>query len=355
MIVSILDRHIGRTILYSTSLVFMVLLALFTFFEFVDKLDEANRATGGFYDVARYLALTTPRKIYELFPMAALLGTTLGLSSLAIDSELIAMRAAGVSLLRIVGSVLKVGAVFVVAATLIGELVAPQAENQAQRTRAESLRIGILQDNASIWLRDNLAFINIGEVLPDLSVLKINIYQFDAGSRLRTQIYAESGKYDNGRWHLRGVSQSTINDDQVQISHRDSEHWQSAIEPDMLAVFAVKPEGLSALNLFRYIRHLQRNNQETSRYKLAFWYKLVSPLTTGVMVVLAIPFVFMPLRNAGMGYRLFLGIMLGLSFFVFSRGFGYISLLYGVPPFVGAVLPSLLFLLLAAYLLRRVA
>lgn len=355
MMFSILDRHIGRTILYSTSLVFMVLLALFTFFEFVDKLDEAGRAAGGFYDVMRYLVLTTPRKIYELFPMAALLGTTMGMSSLAIDSELIAMRAAGVSLLRIVGSVLKVGALFVLAAIFIGELVAPPAESQAQRARAESLRIGILQDNASIWLRDHLAFINIGEVLPDLSVLKINIYQFDEHARLRSQIYADSGKYEDGVWYLRGVSQSDIHEDKVAISRQDSQTWRSAIEPDMLSVFAVKPEGLSALNLFRYIRHLQRNNQETSRYKLAFWYKLISPLTTGVMVVLAIPFVFMPLRSAGMGYRLFLGIMLGLGFFVLSRGFGYVSLLYGVPPFLGAVLPALLFLLLAGYLLRRVA
>lgn len=352
---SLLDRHIGQTIMYSTLLVFAVLLALFTFFEFVDKLDDVGRANTGISDVLRYLLLTSPRKMYELFPMAALLGTTLGLSSLAVDSELIAMRAAGVSLLRIVGAVAKVGGVFVLVAVLIGELVAPITEDLAQRGRAEKLRIGIQQDNAGVWLRDDFAFINIGEVLPDLSVLKINIYQFDDKNALRVQTYADSGRFEDGKWRLRGVSQSVITDKKVSISQRETEEWISAIEPQTLGVFAVKPEGLSALNLSRYIRHLARNNQETARYKLALWYKLVSPLTTGVMVVLAIPFVFMPLRSSGMGFRLFIGIMLGLAFFVISRGFGYFSVLYGVPAVVGAVLPTVLFFLLALYLLRRVA
>lgn len=355
MIITLLDRHIGRTIMYSTGLVFAVLIALFSLFEFIDKLDELGKAGTGLYDVLRYLVLTMPRKTYELFPMAALLGTTMGLSSLAVDSELIAMRAAGVSLLRIVKSVVKVGGVFVLVAVLVGELLAPVAESAAQRGRAESKRVGILQDNLGIWLRDELAFINIGEVLPDLSVLKINIYDFDAENRLRTQTYAEAGRYEAGVWHLRGVSQSTVSENKVIISRRAEQEWESAIEPETLSVFAVKPESLSALSLFRYIRHLKRNNQETSRYRLAFWYKLASPVTTGVMVVLAVPFVFMSLRSTGMGFRLFMGIMLGLGFYVVSRGFGYASLLFGISPIVGAILPSLLFLLLAMGLLRRVA
>lgn len=355
--VSLLDRHIGRTVLYSTTLVFAVLLALFTLFEFVEKVDDIGHGSAGLYELVRYLILTLPRKIYELFPMAAVIGTTMGLSSLAVDSELIAMRAAGVSIMQIVGSVLKAAAVLVVSAVLIGEFLAPQAEDHAQRSRAEALHVGILQDSGGVWLRDGSAFINVGEVLPDLSVLRINIYDFAPDNSLRTQTYAESGKFDKQgrRWRLQSVSQSTLGADKVDIVHQDAQWWKTAIEPDMLAVFAVQPEGLSALNLYRYIRHLHRNNQETGRYTLAFWYKLISPFTTAVMVILAVPFVFMPLRSAGVGSRLFIGILLGLGFFVVSRGFGYASVLYGISPFIGAVLPSALFLLLALYLLRRVA
>ncbi len=355
--ITLLDRHIGRTILYSTALVFGVLLALFTLFEFVEKVDDIGRGGAGLYDLVRYLVLTMPRKIYELFPMAALIGTTMGLSTLAVDSELIAMRAAGVSIMQIAGSVLKAAALLVAAAIFIGEVLAPQAEDHAQRSRAEALHVGILQDASGVWLRDGSAFINIGEVLPDLSVLHVSIYDFAADNVLRVQTYAESGKFDRDQhvWRLHAVSQSTIGSDKVDIVQQPEQIWRSAVEPSMLAVFAVQPEGLSAVNLFRYIQHLARNHQETGRYKLAFWYKLISPFTTAIMVILAVPFVFMPLRSAGMGSRLFIGILLGLGFFVVSRGVGYASVLYGLSPLLGAVLPSVLFLFVALYLLRSVA
>lgn len=355
MIVSILDRHIGRTVLYSTLLVMAVLLALFTLFEFVDKLDELGQGDFGLFQAMKYLVLTLPRKVYELFPMAALLGTILGLSSLAMDSELIAMRAGGVSLLRIVGSVAKIGGVFVLAAVIVGEIGAPAAERAAQRSRAEAMNIGIQQENASVWLKDGLAFINIGEVLPDLSVLRVYVYQFDAQDQLRLQTYAESARYENGRWHLSDISQSLIGEESVSIRKQQEEQWTSSIDPEVLAVFAVKPEMLSAWNLYRYVRHLSRNGQETERYELALWYKIIAPLTTGVMVILAIPFVFMTIRSGGMGFRLFGGIMLGLGFFVLNRAFGFASLLYNLPPFLGALVPTLLFFGLALYLLRRVA
>lgn len=355
MILSVLDRHIGRTVLYSTLLVMAVLLALFTLFEFVDKIEELGQGGFGLFQVVKYLLLTLPRKIYELFPMAALLGTILGLSGLAMDSELVAMRAAGISLLRIVGSVAKIGGVFVLAAILVGEFAAPAAEKAAQQSRAEAMNIGIQQENASIWLKDGLTFINIGEVLPDLSILRLYLYQFDVHDQLRLQTYAEGARYEGGLWHLRDVSQSVIGEKNVSIRKQPEDQWNSSIDPEVLAVFAVKPEMLSAWNLYRYLRHLSRNGQETERYELALWYKLIAPFTTGVMVVLAIPFVFMTIRAGGMGFRLFVGIMLGLGFFVLNRAFGFASLLYNLPPSLGALVPTLLFFGLALYLLRRVA
>jgi lipopolysaccharide export system permease protein len=351
---NILDRLIGRTILYSTLVVFAVLLGLFTFFEFVDKLGDLGQANFDLHEVTKYVLLGLPRTAYQLFPMAALLGTTVGLSSMALDSELVAMRAAGVSLLQIVGSVMKVGLIFVLSAMFVGEFIAPASENLAQRGRAEALHVGVQQGGDGIWLRDGGAFINIGEVLPDLSVLHVNIYEFDA-ARLLRHTYAGSGQFDEGYWQLRDVRETVLEGERVRASQRPSGTWRSVVDPSVLGVFAVKPEGLSAWNLSRYIRHLERNNQETKRYKLAFWYKVVAPLTTGVMVLLAVPFVFTQPRSAGMGLRLFLGIMGGLSFYVVNRGFGFFNVLQGLPPVFGAVLPTLLFLALALLMLRRVA
>jgi len=352
---TILDRYIGRSLLSSTLLVFIVLLGLFTFFEFVDKLSDLGRAGFGLYQITRYLVLTLPRKIYELFPMAALLGATLGLSSLAIGSELIAMRAGGVSLMRIVLSVMKIGIAFALAAVLIGEFIAPASENLAQRGRAEALQVGILQENFGVWLRDGTIFISIGEVLPDLSLLGINIYQFDDQNHLRIQTYADGGRYEDGTWRLHGVSQSQIAEDGIQTRYLQFDTWKSILDPNVLAVFTVSPEALSAWNLYRYIQHLKHNQQETGRYELAFWYKIIAPVTTAVMVILAIPFVFSQPRSAGVGFRLFIGIMLGLAFFVLNRGFGFYSLLHGFPPVIGVLLPTLLFFLLSLLLFRRVA
>jgi lipopolysaccharide export system permease protein len=354
---SILDRHIGRSILTSTLLVFVVLTALFTFIKFVDALGDLGKATFGLYEVVRYVVLSVPRQAGELFPITALLGATLGLSSLAADSELIAMRAAGVSLARLVGAVVKVGMLLVLLAMVVGEVVAPVTEDMAERGRSSALQVSVRQQKDSgLWVRDGQMFVHLGEVLPDLSVLRVNIYTFDTNNQLRLQTSARRGRYEKEKevWRLQDVRQSRLDDGRVRVRQIDADEWVSVLTPDMLAVFAVKPEGLSIWRLYRYIQHLELNKQDTGRYNLAFWNKLMSPLAAAVMMVLAVPFVFSQMRSSGVGSRLMIGIMLGLAFYVISRGFGYFGLLYGVPPIVGAVIPTLLFLGIAAWMLRRV-
>lgn len=352
---SILDRYIGRSILTSTLLVFAVLTALFTFIKFVDALGDLGKATFGLYEVVRYVVLSMPRQASELFPMTALLGTTLGLSSLAADSELIAMRAAGVSLARLVGSVVKVGVVLVVLAVIVGEVVAPVTEDMAERGRSSALQVSVRQQKDSgLWVRDGQMFVHLGEVLPDLSVLRVNIYAFDPSNHLRLQTSAQRGRYEHDAWRLEEVRQSRLDDGRVRVRQINADEWASELTPDMLKVFAVKPEGLSIWRLYRYIQHLEQNKQDTGRYDLAFWNKLMSPVAAAVMMVLAVPFVFSQMRSSGVGSRLLIGIMLGLAFYVISRGFGYFGLLYGVPPALGAVVPTLLFLGIAALMLRRV-
>ncbi len=352
---SILDRYIGRSILASTLLVFVVLTALFTFIKFVDALGDLGKASFGLYEVVRYVVLSLPRQAGELFPMTALLGATLGLSSLAADSELIAMRAAGVSLARLVGAVVKVGMVLVVLAVIVGEVVAPVTEDMAERGRSSALQVSVRQQKDSgLWVRDGQMFVHLGEVLPDLSVLRINIYVFDTSNHLRLQTSAQRGRYEHDVWRLEDVRQSRLDNGRVRVRQINADEWVSELTPDMLKVFAVKPEGLSIWRLYRYIQHLEQNKQDTGRYNLAFWNKLMSPVAAAVMMVLAVPFVFSQMRSSGVGSRLMIGIMLGLAFYVISRGFGYFGLLYGVPPALGAVVPTLLFLGFAAWMLRRV-
>jgi lipopolysaccharide export system permease protein len=352
---NILGRYLAASILSSTLLVLGVLLALFSFIQFVDALGDIGKADYQLVDAMQYVLLSLPRQAYEVFPMAALLGTTLGLSALAADSELVAMRAAGVSVLRILGATMQVGLLLAVLVVLVGELLVPETERAAEHGRATALKIRIKQQNDfGLWLRDGPTYVHVGEVLPDLTLLKVDIYRFDEHDHLSLHTTADRARYEEKHWRLNKVHESSLSENRVQSRRLTEQEWGSDITPDLLKIFTVRPEGLSVLQLNRYIAHLEQNHQNTGTYALAFWQKLVSPFATVVMMVLAVPFVFGLQRSGGVGARLFTGIVLGLAFFVVSRGFGYFGLLYGVPAVLGAALPTLLFFGFALVMLRRV-
>ena len=352
----LIDIYIGRSIVQQSLLVIAVLAGIFVFLNFIDQLSYLGSGSYGLLDVLRFVVLTTPRIIHDTFPMASLVGTILGLSVLARHSELTVMRASGVSLGQITGSVLKVGTIFVLLSLVIGEFVSPFTETMAQRGRAEALEQDIEQKHSSgLWMRDQTTFVNVAEVMPDLRLLRIRIFEFDRKNhdRLVSLTYARSGKYDQDRWLLKGVSKTTI-DEKGRADILDQWVWETEVTPGMMSVFLVQPGQLPLLQLKKYIEHLKLNAQDTRAYELAYWGKLVLPLSTAVMLILAVPFVFGNARAGGLGRNLFLGIMLGLGFFVLNKALGYIVLVYGVHPFFGATLPTLLFLGGALILYRRV-
>ncbi|MDP6769036.1 MAG: LptF/LptG family permease, partial [Arenicellales bacterium] len=176
----LIDIYIGRCIVQQSLLVIAVLAGIFAFLNFIDQLADLGSGSYGLLDVLRFVVLTTPRIIHDTFPMASLVGAILGLSVLARHSELTVMRASGVSLGQITGSVLKVGAIFVLLSLVIGEFVSPFTETMAQRGRAEALEQDIEQKYSSgLWMRDQSTFVNVAEVMPDLRLLRIKIFEFD--------------------------------------------------------------------------------------------------------------------------------------------------------------------------------
>ena len=353
MIFTTIDRHIGRSILFSTSIVLLVLLTLFIFFVFIDGLSDLGKGNFGLLALIQYVVLSVPRKLYEIFPMICLLGTIIGLSSLALNSELIAMRAAGVSISRIVVSVMKIGLAFIVVGMLFGEFLVPVSEQYAQRSRAEALGTGFQHKGTGIWLRDGRTFVNIGDVLPDDTLLDLHLYRFNDANRLVQHTHANSGRFVGDKWVLRDVRHTFIFNNKVKARHLKQYDWHGKVTPDVLGVFTIRPEGMSIMHLSRYIHYLQQNSQETSHHRLALWNKLLLPLATGVMILIATPFVFGQLRTGGLGQRVFIGIMLGLGFIILSRGLGLLGLTLGMPPLLGVLLPILVFLSLAIWLLRR--
>ncbi len=352
---TLLDRYIGNTVLQSTLVVMLVLMSLFAFVTFATELDKVGR---GSYDAAlalQYTLLLLPRLAYQLFPIIILLGSIIGLGLLAGQNELVVIRAAGVSLQRIIWTVMRVGLVLVVIMLLIGEFVAPEAEFKAQSLRAEAISGQIsFRSEAGLWAKDGASIIHIRDLLSNDKVRDISIYEFDDVNQLRNVTKARSARFVEGQWILEEVSRSTIAASGVETAVMPTLSWQSLLNPELIGVVAIKPDYLSAPGLLRYIGYLKDNGLDAGQYVLALWKKVMMPVTTVVMIFLSVPFVFGPLRSVGVGQRVFVGTLFGISYFLIEQTVGHMGLVYGLPAALTVIAAPLSFLMVAIYLLRRV-
>lgn len=353
----ILDLYIGKILVSHVLVTVMVLLGLFTFVDFVGELGDIDKGGYGIIQVFQYVLLGIPKSLYEVFPIAALIGSILGLSVLARDSELVVMRAAGVSIQRIVFSVSKVGLILAFISMILGEVVSPYTETKAEQIRLNSIQSSIRQkDDRGVWMRDENTYVNIGEVLPNLTLLNIKIFEFDERNFLRFLSTAEEGEYqlDNKRWLLKGLRRTMIDDDSSAADAVNAAYWTTEVEPQILSLFRIEPEQLSLWQLDQYITHLESNKQDTGKYDLVFWSKIVTPFATIAMLVLAVPFVFKEARSGNLGRSLFFGIMIGLVFFIMNKAFGFFVSIFSIPPMLGAALPTILVCILAITMMRRI-
>ncbi|MEO5702349.1 MAG: LPS export ABC transporter permease LptG [Gammaproteobacteria bacterium] len=351
----ILDRYLGMAVATSTLIVMLVLIALFFFIDLVDQLGDVGKGNYGLAEAIQYLLLVQPRNIYTLFPLAALLGSLLGLGWLASNSELLVLRAAGISLGQISLSVMKVGLLMIMAVTFIGEVVAPASEQYAQSLRSVALSNRItLKTDYGFWTRDGTSFINIRTVLPGQRLGDINIYEFDDTHQLRVATYAKNAHFKKGRWMLEGIIQSRVSEAGVDTRQVARATWESLLSPDLVNVLSITPERLSTLELYKYIDYLHNNGQDAKPYELAFWTRLSWPLTTAIMTFMAIPFVFGSLRSTSMGQRMLTGSLVGIGFYLFNQTFSQIGLVYNFNPIFSALLPISLFFMLSLILVRKI-
>ncbi|MDG4597335.1 MAG: LPS export ABC transporter permease LptG [Candidatus Contendobacter sp.] len=351
---NILDRYIFRTVANTTLVALLVLLLLEFFLSLLVELESVGKGRYDLLAVFHYLLLIQPQRLYELFPMALLVGGLLGMGALASGSELIVMRAAGLSLTRLTGSALQAGLVLSLAVLVLGEFVAPPLEQTAyeQRAAAKSESMAI-RGGRGFWARDGDYFIHVRAVLPGIRLVDIHVFKIGLDARLETIVAAQGARYVEGRWLLEGVNRSLLNGDSARTEHLPSLEVASAISPQVLDVLATHPSELSIRDLLIYVDYLEHNGLDAQEYRLVLWRKLLAPLIYTTMLVVAMPFVFGPQRSMGTGYRLLVGLLLGLAFFLSNYLLGNVVLLYGFPPLVGAGLPTLLFLSGGFYALRR--
>ena len=349
-----LDRYIGFSVISSTLVALMILVSIDGFFAFIDQLDDIGKNNFHLSTGILFVILTLPRRIHELFPMATLLGSLLGLGALASGSELIVMRAVGFSIGRIATAALSAGFLLMLLITLLGEAVAPVGEQMATNMREEALNTQVAsRDKDGFWARDGKNFINIRKILANGMLQDVYVYEFDGAHRMTSATFAKSASYVGGKWEMVEVKQSFISDSGVITQKVPAVSWDSLLNPKLLNVVVVEPERLSTRDLSKYIDYMAENRLDPRRYELAFWVRIVSPFSALVMLLLAMPFVFGPLRSVGAGQRILVGVLFGLGFSILNKAINHAGQVFQFSPFLSAALPTLVFLVLGVYFLRK--
>ncbi|MBU0621374.1 MAG: LPS export ABC transporter permease LptG [Gammaproteobacteria bacterium] len=352
----LLNRYLAREIYASILLVFAALLMLFALLDLLRELNEMGRGNYSIGYVLLFVALTMPGHIYELFPVAVLIGTIFALVQMAGNSELTVYRCSGVSVKQMVLALFKIGVPLVLLCLAFGEVIAPPSERLAQqiRLKAQNLKVSMKEFRSGVWVKDERNFVNVKAVLPDTSLVDVSIYEFDQQHHLSSITTAEHAFYlDEGRWQMEGVKRTAFTERTASVSSQPGMEWRSTLNPDILSVLLIVPEQMSAWNLYQYTGHLRDNHQKTVRYEIAMWNKLVYPFAVLVMMLLALPFSAYQRRQGGISGKIFLGIVLGLSFHFVGRLFSNLGALNDWPALPSAMAMSWLFLLLAMGMLWR--
>ncbi len=345
---NILFRYIAREVLMASLLALAVLTGLFTFFDYISELSDAHSASYTPLIASLFVAMNVPSRIYELMPLAVLIGGLFAWNRISLASEFSVMRTAGLATSRLVAWMLILGLLIGSATLLFGEYVTPHAERAAQQLKVRATSGIVAQDFATgLWAKDGRSFISIRQLRPDASLVDVHLYEFDAAFNLTLLRRAESAQWQNGRWMLRQVTQTLIDEKGTRTERLADRPWISAVTPDLLSVLMVVPERMAITALYSYIQHLDENLQDSRRYGIALWMKLAYPAAAPVMLVLALVFAFQPPRHGGTGGRLLTGILIGLGYYLSTRLLAQLALLQNWPTFMPALLPILLFALAA--------
>lgn len=351
----LLQTYLGRTIIFSTLLVILAVLALETFVNFVSETKYIGQGDYGVTQAFVYVLWGLPQEIYNLFPMMAMLGVIVGLGNLAAHHELMVYRTSGLSVQQITGMVIKTVVLMIVIITLIGVFLAPAMVHWAQRQKSSAMSGGqAITTLEGTWLKNGNTFIHVAAILPGGHLKGVTRYTFSANHQLEKVSFAEEANYDNHHWRLQQIVESRFYPDHIEKVAIASENINMALNPVFIHAAEEEPRELTLPKLFKFIRYQELNGLHANEYWLVFWQRLMQPIASLVMIFLAIPCMFGPLRSATIGLRMIFGVAIGFSFYIVNSFFGPMTVVYQIPPLLAATLPSLLFLLAGIWMMRRV-
>jgi len=350
---SVLSRYVARTVMIAILGVLLVVVSLDVISAIVDQVGDI-RGDYTFVEVLRYVGTTLPGRLYENIPFAALIGCMLGLGLLANSSELVVMRSAGVSLQRIVAYTLKPVMVFIAIAAILGELAVPYTEQLAEGRRA--ILLGKQDRNAAVsgfWNREQREFIHVRAAFPDGVLAGLTRYHFDENGNLNEVSFARKVRFRGDHWLERQGVFTRFDGDRTEAGTFESREWWPQLSPDVLRLVVLDPESLPLRDLYYYARYQESQGQDAGNHWLAFWQKILQPLTTLSLVMIAVSFIFGPLRESTTGFRIFAGVVTGIIFSTSQKLLGPASLVYGFAEFWSVLVPILFSMALGGYLLRR--
>jgi lipopolysaccharide export system permease protein len=351
---TILRQYIWRAVIIPVLLIIALLMLLDGLFSFVYELDSL-RNDYQVLQALQFVVTTLPRRIAEFLPMAILLGALAGLGLLANSGELTVMRAAGVSTGQITWMVLRPTILLLLIGLLVAEYVSPHTEQIARSNRALAETGGeALGGLSGLWHREGDEFIHISAVEPNGVLHGVTRYRIDESQQLVETRFISRAIYQGSEWSLEGVRGSLLFDDHVETWTEESGQWRIQLSPDVLSVIILQPEHLAVSKLYQYADYLQQQGIHAGEYMLVFWQKLAQPLGVLGMVMIAVSFIFGPLRQVSMGLRMTAGILAGLVFHYGQQFFGHMSLVFDASPMWAALAPAVICLVAGVVLLRRV-
>lgn len=350
----LLTRYIAKAMVSSIALITLLLTGLQLFILFVNQLDDLGKSHYGLWQALWFVLLQTPYQVYLFFPVISLLGCLVALGIMAHHRELVVMRAAGMSIGYITWIVLKVALIIIIIMTIAGETLLPKLAIYSNNHKIQAMSEGnALRTDKGVWLRYRNDFITIKQVLPGYVLKNVYQFHFDEQHRLRFSRKIDTIRFQQNKWWAYGVAESIIHPQHIEAHYDKKMPWDISLQPRLLQVGSHEPDEMTLKELHHYIKVQTLNHQSAHVFKLAFWQRLLQPIATAVMMVLAIPFIFGPLRSSTMGAKLLAGTTVGFGFYIINRIVGPMTQVWQWPVEIAAFGPMVLFALLGFYLMRR--
>ncbi len=353
---SILSRYVIKAVLGNTAMVMLVLLALSALYLFITQQDDIGVGTYSVADAFMFVGLTLPKYAFDLLPIAALIGALMALGNLARTLELIVVRAAGVSTMRIALWTAMAGVILMFVTGLIGEVISPPMEQYGQQLKTfAKFNDYSMAGNRSAWAKDGDMMISVRQQSADNRYGGVYVFKFDAQRRLRGVGHANNASIDeNNRWQLENYVESIIGNERVETIKESGTQLQTRLSPEFLGLAVLDADSLPGRGLYSYIQHLRENGLDSRVYETAFWARISRTVAVAIIVVLAVPFAFGPMRSTGTGARTVVGIMIGVVFFLLAKMLESGGAVFNMPPFVVAWLPTALLAIITTFAVSRV-